>query len=80
MARSEGLEPSLKVLETLVLPDKLRTHMERMVGVEPTTNSLENCYSTVELHSHNVRDEKSCMYIIILTSLTSNIIAHLIKI
>ena len=28
MARSEGLEPSLKVLETLVLPDKLRTPME----------------------------------------------------
>lgn len=53
MARSEGLEPSLKILETFVLPDKLRTPMERMVGLEPTTNSLENCYSTVELHSHS---------------------------
>lgn len=27
MARSEGLEPSTKVLETLVLPGKLRTHL-----------------------------------------------------
>ena len=53
MARSEGLEPSLKVLETFVLPDKLRTHTERMVGVDPTTNSLENCYYTIELHSHS---------------------------
>lgn len=45
--------------------------MERTVGLEPTTNSLENCYSAVELRSHNVRARR-----IRISALTINILAY----
>lgn len=40
MARSEGLEPSLKVLETLVLPDKLRTHSDSITHLISIIDSI----------------------------------------
>lgn len=55
MVSDKGLEP----LRLTTLEPKSRAsaispiaQLEPMVGIEPTTGSLQNCYSTTELHRH----------------------------